>query len=86
MATYDIAAMRERAIESEATTWLHGDTERAARMFDRSAEWARKLDTAGRRYHAAGAWYANQITQLTAINIVQIGLGERPGFTEEPQG
>ena len=75
------AVIRQRAIESEATTWLYGNTDGAAQRFDRTAQWARDhLDTPGRRAHCAGAWSANDGLKSAAICVVQIELGEKPGF------
>ena len=79
---HDVAEMRARAIESEAEIWLYGDVARAERMFDKSLEWSRKLDAAGRRYWSAGYWHSNELLKLAAINVAQIEAGERTGWRE----
>lgn len=79
----DVAEIRRRAVEFEAVTWRYGNVVSAGRSFDRLVVWARGLDAAGRRSHAAGAWYANDPLKLGAVNVVQVERGERSGWCEE---
>lgn len=67
------------AIESEASTWLHGDVEGARQMYDRQREWARGLTPSQREYQAWGMWHANRLLELAAIReIDQEAAGARP--------
>jgi hypothetical protein len=82
--TYDLADIRQRAIRFEAETWLYGDTEAAARMWDKAVEFARRQDADGRRYWSAGYWHSNELLKRAAITVVQIELGEPAGWRGGP--
>ena len=75
LAGYSDAA--RRAIASEADTWFHGNVESARKMYDRAIAFARlQQDGNARRYHAWGAWHANQLLSYAAIREVMGELGE----------
>ena len=85
--TADLAGYTDaarRAIESEAYIWLYGDQESARRMYDKKLAWVRHLDADARRYHAAGAWHANDILGGAAIAEIQRELGEPTGWHGGP--
>jgi hypothetical protein len=83
-ATYDTAAIRRRAVESEAEIWLYGNVASAERMFGKALEFARLQDADGRRFWSAGYWHANDIIGRAAITVVQIELGEPLGWHGGP--
>jgi hypothetical protein len=68
-AAYSAAA--QRAIAFEAETWRYGDVESARRSYDQLVTWARALSASDREYHAWGAWHANDLLKLAAINEVR---------------
>jgi hypothetical protein len=68
--------LARHAIETEARIWRYGNVESAARSYDKSRAWARELTPDLRRFHAWGAWHANQGLTLAAIREVMRERGE----------
>lgn len=64
------------AIRGEAYTWRYGDVGSARASYDQAREWARILTADQRRYHAWGAWHANQLLTLAAVQEVMREHGE----------
>ncbi len=71
------------AILSEAEIWRHGDVESARVSYDRSVGWARMLTREQRKYHAWGAWYANQGLAYSALRAVMREAGHDGDMHDE---